>query len=56
METIKAINQCTVELAFFALTIAAMAWCGVGIVEAIKFAVKKWFKSGNRRARRQSRL
>jgi hypothetical protein len=43
METIKAINQCSAEVMFFVLTIAATAWCSVGIVEAIKFAVREWF-------------
>lgn len=48
METIKAINEWSYQLMMLAMSITAMTWCGVGIVEAIKFAAKEWFKPANR--------
>lgn len=48
METIKAINECSAQVMFFVLSIAATAWLSVGIVEAVKFAAKEWFKPANR--------
>ena len=44
METIKAINEWSYQLMMLAMSITAMTWCGVGVVEAIKFAAKEWFK------------
>ena len=48
METIKAINECSAQVMFFVLSIAATAWLSVGIVEAFKFAAKEWFKPTSR--------
>ena len=48
METIKAISEWSFQLMFLVLSIAGMAWFGVGIVEAIKFAAKEWFNPANR--------
>ena len=50
METIKAINEWSFQLMMLAMSITGMTWCGVGVVEAIRFAAKEWFKSGNRPA------
>ena len=44
METIKAINEWSFQLMFLALSISAMAWMGVGIMEAMKFVAREWFK------------
>jgi hypothetical protein len=47
METIKAINEATFQLMFLVLSVTATTWCGIGIVEAVRFAANEWFESAN---------
>ena len=48
METIKAINEWSFQVMFLVMSVAGMTWCVVGMVEAVKYAAKEWFKSSNR--------
>ena len=48
METIKAINEWSFQVMFLVMSVAGMTWCVVGMMEAVKFAAKEWFKPSNR--------